>query len=89
VSRLRFTRPPRALRRRGVKLDNLALVSGSLLPAKARWQALANDLPPGAILICLPSEPSRQRRVLEIVARQLSIKGHRVRTVAAEQFAPA
>ena len=89
MSRLRFTRPPRALRRRGVKLDNLALVSGSLLPAKAQWQALANDLPRGAILICLPNEPSRQRQILERVARQLSGKGHRVRTVPAEQCAPA
>lgn len=47
-----FTRPPLGLRR--AKLDNLALVPASLLPFKAKWQRLANDLPEGNILIILP-----------------------------------
>ena len=69
--------------------DNLVLVPASLLRCKDQWQRLANTLPTGAILICLPSGQSRPRRTCELVARQLSAKGRRVRTVGAEQFAMA
>ena len=41
----RFMRPPRRLRRAGVKLDNVTLVPARLLPLKDEWQALANALP--------------------------------------------
>ena len=40
-------RGPRALRRPQVKLDNLTLVPASLLPRKADYEALANELPRG------------------------------------------
>ena len=33
----RINRPSRALRRRGLKLDNIALVPASLLPFKRQW----------------------------------------------------
>src|SRR4051794_8587430 len=41
--------PPRSLKR--AKFDNLALVPASLLPFKATWQQLANELPTGSTLI--------------------------------------
>ena len=56
----RLKKPPAALRR--AKLDNLALVPGSLLPFKEAWQKLANELPEGTTLIILPAkEASRER----------------------------
>jgi len=47
-----FGTPRRALRK--ARLDNLALVPGDLLPLKEQWQRLANDLPEGSVLICMP-----------------------------------
>jgi len=49
MSRWHLYRPPQALRRRHVQLDNVALVPASHLPRKATYQALANTLPPGAV----------------------------------------
>jgi hypothetical protein len=80
VRDLRLTRPPHRLIRRGVKLDNVALVPASLLPFKTEWQAIANELPQGDILIVLPSQ-ARQQRVARIVAARLSEKGKRVRVM--------
>ena len=61
-----FTSPPLALRKG--KLDNLALVPGSLLPFKKEWQQLANSPPEGSTLIILPASDTRQRQTLEKVA---------------------
>lgn len=80
----RFARPPSALRR--AKLDNLAPVPASLLPFKAQWQPLANRMPQGGVLICLPSAPSPQRRVLQTVTALLQAKGRRVMTLPSERF---
>ena len=49
-----FGKPPRAIRRPGVRLDNLILMPASLLPFKAEWQ-VANNLPRGNVLIVLAS----------------------------------
>jgi hypothetical protein len=43
-----------------VKLDNAVLVPASLLPFKAHWQRLANDLPPGEILLSFHSWTPRR-----------------------------
>jgi hypothetical protein len=74
----RLTHPPRAIRhaqlapyQNGTGLDNLALVPASLLPFKAQYQHLANDLPKGDILIILPSEDQKLRQAVETVAKQL------------------
>jgi hypothetical protein len=73
----RFTMPPRAPSRRGVKLDNVALVPASLLPFKAEWQAIANDLPRGQILIVLPWQ-AKPQRVAGVVAARLRMNGKHV-----------
>lgn len=78
----RLTSSPRALRRSAVQLDNLALVPASMLPFKAQWQAIANDLLQGEILIVLPSQ-MKQQRVLLSVAVQMREKGHRVQVLDA------
>jgi hypothetical protein len=72
-NRYRFMRPPKAIRRAQVKLDNVALIPGNLLPFKSAYQKIANGLPKGGILIVLPHE--------------LKNKGHRIVTVSAERFA--
>jgi hypothetical protein len=82
----RFTRPPKALRRQSVKLDNVALVPGNLLPYKSQYQQIANGLPKGGILIVLPAALTK-RRAFEQTALQLKNKGHQIVTVSAERFA--
>ena len=80
------TPPHRAIRK--AKLDNLALVPGSLLPFKKEWQQLANSLPEGSTLIILPSSDSSARRTLEKVSSSMKAKGRQVRILTQEQFAP-
>jgi hypothetical protein len=70
-----------------VKLDNVALVPGNLLPHKRAYQEIANGLPIGGILIVLPQE-LKQRRVFEKTAAQLKQKGKRITTIAATRFIP-
>lgn len=83
--RYHFTGPPKQLRRPGVKLDNLALVPASLLPFKAQYQAIANDLPTGEMLIIRPVT-EKSRRVLDAVSDLLKAKGCRISMVPAERF---
>lgn len=79
----RFTRTPKDLRRRGVKLDNVALVPASLLPYKQQWQRIANELPKGSVLICIPGVVGKQREVAVKVVAHLRGKGTRVATFTA------
>jgi hypothetical protein len=81
-----LTRPPRSLRRPGVRLDNLALVPGNLLRYKRARQRIANSLPQGDVLIVLPGRDARQRKALEQLAARLQAKGRHVTTVRAERF---
>ena len=68
---------------RPAALENLALVPASLLPHKAIYQRLANQLPPGAVLVVLPSEDTPERRSLQEAAARLRAKGHAIATVPA------
>lgn len=82
--RHRFRRPPIAIRR--AKLDNLAIVPASLLPFKAKWQEIANNLPEGDTLIVFPTSDSPSRKTLHKVTLLLKAKGQRVTTIPAEAF---
>jgi hypothetical protein len=64
----------------------MALVPASLLPFKKEWQAVANGLPTGDVLVVLPPSLSWPRRVLERVAAQLRGKGRGVTTLPAARF---
>jgi hypothetical protein len=86
MQRSRFTKPPRALRRPGVRLDNVALVPASLLPFKKEWQRVANGMPRGGVLLCSTSS-RRQQQILELVSTHLKSKGHRVQILPAQRFA--
>jgi hypothetical protein len=87
----RIKRAPRALRRPGVKLDNVALVPASPLPYKKEWQdkkewqAVASGLPHGTVLMCSTTNP-RQKKILEQVSAHLKRKGHRMQTVPAKRM---
>ena len=82
-------RGPRALRRPQVRLDNVALVPAHLLPRKAEYQALANDLPVGDILVVLPPPESRERPTMERVAQLFRAKGRHVTVLTEERLASA
>jgi hypothetical protein len=61
-------------------------VPTSLLPYNEQYQEIANGLPDGSVLFCMPPTGHRQRMVLERVASNLKIKGHPVTTLLAERF---
>ena len=69
--------------RRPAALENLALVPASLLPHKATYQRLANQLPPGAVLVVLPADDTPERHSLQEAAARLRAKGHAIATVPA------
>ena len=71
MQRFPFSRPPRALRRPGVRLDNVALVPASLLPFKREWQAVAYGLPKGSVLLCATTN-CRQRHILKQVSTHMT-----------------
>ena len=83
MSRLRCARPPKALRRPGVTLDNITIIPASLLPHRARYQAIANQLPKGDILIVLPATDTPEKQTLEKTAALFTAKGKHVTTVSA------
>jgi predicted DNA-binding WGR domain protein len=85
VSGVRWDRAPRGVRPDGVRVENLALVPASLLPHKAQYQRLANQLPSGAVLVVLPDEDSPERQALHAAAARFLAKGHPVTTVAAAE----
>jgi hypothetical protein len=63
----------------------VALVPASLLPSKKEWQAVANGMPNGGVLLCSTTNP-RHKKILEQVSTHLRRKGHRVQTVPAERM---
>ena len=79
-----FLRPPAAARR--AKLDNLALVPGSMLPYMEECQDAANRLPKGAVLIVLPEENETQKRTMLLVAKLLATEGHQVAVIPATEL---
>lgn len=86
MPRYRITKPPRVLRAKKTRLDNIALVPASLLPYKRQWQHIANELPAGAILVCVPTQENQPRQPYLAVARDLRAKGFQVRAVSAESI---
>ncbi len=84
-----MTAPPPALRRPGVTLANIALVPASLLPFKTKYQAIADALPQGAMLLMLPRHRPRQRKLLVDLARRFAARGHQIATRTAEEVTGA
>ena len=85
---LAWRRGPRALRRPQVRLDNITLVPAYLLPRKAEYQAIANDLPKGDILLVLPPPESRERETMQRLAQLFRAKGRHVTVLTEERLQP-
>ncbi len=83
------SRPPQALRRVGLQLDNIALVPASLLPLKDQWQRMANGLPAGDVLMVVPTGNSRLRKVLHTLSPVLKAHGWHITTLPAEWLVQA
>ena len=81
-------RGPHALRHPQVRLDTITLVPAHLLPRKAEYQALANELPHGDILVVLPPPESRERPTMERVAQLFRAKGRHVTVLTEERLEP-
>jgi hypothetical protein len=79
--------PPAALKR--AKFDNLALVPASLLPFKATWQQMANELPIGSTLIVLPASTSPRSEALERIRSSFEAMGRSVRILPASEITKA
>ena len=60
------------------------MVPASLLPHKATYQRLANQLPAGAVLIVLPVEETPEKGTLQEVAARLRAKGHPIATLSVD-----
>lgn len=76
----RFTTPPQTLRK--ARLDNIAIVPASQLPFKNIWQAKANTLPIGSVLLYhFPKHKSFQQ-IMQKVQELFEAKGHRVTILA-------
>jgi hypothetical protein len=67
-------------------INNVALVPASLLPCKAWWQALANALPPGSILVCLPTGDGRRKELWLDVISSIRAMGRRVLVIPSERI---
>jgi hypothetical protein len=83
--RYRLTKPPKALLE--ARLDTIAIVPASLLGMKALWQAAANTLPKGGVLLCHTQQNLRQRKLLERVGETFREQGHAVLNLPVEQGA--
>jgi hypothetical protein len=83
-----YRRGPRALRRPQVKLDNLTLVPASLLPRKADYEAIADRLPRGEVLLVLPPAGSPERQTMQRVAQLFRAKGRHVTVLTEERLPP-
>jgi hypothetical protein len=85
MGRRRWDRGAGAGRGHTSRVENLALVPADLLPHKATYQRLANQLPPGAVLVVLPTEETPERRSLQKTATRLRAKGHAIALLSVEE----
>ena len=75
---------PRTLTR--AKVDNLVLVPASLLPFKAAWQQIANELPTGSALIILSSSNNPHSQAAEKIVASFEALGWAVTTLPASEI---
>ena len=81
-----WRRGPRALRRPQVELDTITLVPAHLLPRRAEYQAIANALPRGDILLVLPPADSPERTTMQRVAETFRARGRHVTVLTEERL---
>ncbi len=83
-----WRRGPRTLRRPQVRLDTITLVPAHLLLRKAEYQAIANALPTGDILLVLPPADSPERATMQRVAATFRATGRHVTVLTEERLQP-
>jgi hypothetical protein len=76
----RFTYPPKALLK--ARLDNIAIVTASMLPFTKTIQEVLANLPKGAVFLCHAEENTRQRKLLKRVEETFRQQGHAVRSMS-------
>ena len=74
------------LARPAVSLDRVALTPGDLLGLRDRWHPQLDALPPGGVLMLLPSDHNPLRPVALLVAALLEAMGHPVTSLEAARF---
>lgn len=84
MNNYRFQRPPAVLLK--AKLDNIAIVPASMMVYKDKYQAFANNLPQGDILVILPQSETSTKKALQTVISMLKSKGRTVTTISSTQF---
>ncbi len=75
---------PRTIQQPRIKLHNLALVPASLIPLKARWEQLANQLPSGDALLIVPRHETPLKQTMRSLVPLLRARGWRVTTILAD-----
>lgn len=85
VSRPRFTRPPKALSRPGIRFDNIAIVPASVL-FRPEVRAAKDALPHHGVLLCARRHNRRQRRIIAQVSMFMKAQGRQVKTILSEQL---
>src|SRR5947207_3125496 len=78
-----LSEPPQALKK--ARLDNIALVPASLLFQKDTYMPIANTLPTGSVLLCVP-QTQRQKTILSHVATYFKERGHQVLTLPIDRI---
>jgi hypothetical protein len=77
-----FTEPPARLKK--ARLDNIALVPGSLLPLKGTYQNVANSYPTGSVL-CVPGT-IKQKKIVATITQFFRDHGRQVITMPLEKI---
>lgn len=70
-----WDRAPRALRASRTKMDNIALVPASELPALHTWQQRSRRISAGNMLIVVPANNVRMHQVGQSIRRVLANEG--------------
>jgi hypothetical protein len=68
-------------------VNNVALIPAALLPYRKQWQALANSLPAGGILLCLPiARDATQQHAWDALRWSLQAHGRPTLVLTVEEF---
>lgn len=66
--------------------NNIALVPACLIPSRERWLALANRLPRGSVLVCLPAVDEARAGPWVGLVRSIRALGYQVMVLPIERI---
>ncbi len=82
----RLPHTPAAAHRGSVEMDHVMLMPASLLPFKNEWQAVADGLPDGGVLLVVPLRSAALQRTLAHLVPQLRAQGRHTTIVLEDRF---